>query len=113
MVQPTPTGLVTLHVDDDHEDDQDTIVGAQAVARRIEKAKTIKKDAEKRRVIDAKYSIERYRNLLDYFRDVQVLTPDTPTFLVEKVRNLAEFLVYGQKFNLQIYFEEFIEENVL
>ena len=83
------------------------------MAKGIARKQLIKKDAEKRRVIDAKYSIERYRNLLDYFRDCQVLTPETPTILVEKVRNLAEFLVYGQKFGLSIYFEELIEENVL
>ena len=60
-----------------------------------------------------KYSIDRYRNLLQYFRDVQVLTPDSPRYVVEKTRNLAEFLVYGQKYDESTYFEEFIEEDVL
>ena len=64
------------------------------------------------RKIDKKYSIDKYRVVLEYFRDVQVLTPDSPAYIVEKVRNLAEFLVYGQKFNNSIYFEEFIEGNV-
>ena len=62
--------------------------------------------------INRKYSLEKYRNLLEYFRDVQVLTPESPQFIVEKIRNLAEFLVYGQKYEKSVYFEEFIEENV-
>ena len=44
---------------------------------------------------------------------MQVLTPDSPRYVVEKTRNLAEFLVYGQKYDESTYFEEFIEEDVL
>ena len=82
------------------------------IAKGIDRVKKELKLAEERRFIDQKYSLERYRELLEYFRDVQVMTPDTPAYLVEKIRNLAEFLVYGQKFDTSIYFEEFIEENV-
>ena len=63
-------------------------------------------------MIDEKYSLQKYRLLLEYFRELLVMTPETPTHLVEKVRNLAEFLVYGQKYDVPVYFEEFIEENV-
>lgn len=62
--------------------------------------------------MDEKYAIELFRSLLDYFRDVQVLTPESPGFIVEKIRYLAEFLVYGQEYDYTLYFEEFIEENV-
>jgi len=62
--------------------------------------------------INLKYSLDKFRSLLDYFRNVQVLTPDSPPYVVEKVRNLAEFLVYGQEYGRSAYFEEFIEENV-
>ena len=62
--------------------------------------------------LDRKYSIEKYRSLLDYFRDVQVLTPEAVNFIVSKVRLLHEFLIYGQKTEEPIYFEEFIEDNV-
>ena len=55
----------------------------------------MKEDLKQKKKIDAQFSIERYRNLLAYFRDVQTLTPDSPSYLVEKIRNLAEFLVYG------------------
>lgn len=82
------------------------------MAKGIERMKKVQQKAEDRRIIDEKYSLERYRELLDYFRDVQIVTPGTHTYLVEKIRNLAEFLVYGQKFDVSTYFEEFIEENV-
>ena len=62
--------------------------------------------------MDAKYSLDKYRALLEYFREIQVLTPEGTKQVVEKVRNLAEFLVYGQKYNKSIYFEEFIEDKV-
>ena len=63
--------------------------------------------------LEKKYSIDKYRSLLDYFRDIQVLTSkESATFISDKIRFLAEFLVFGQKYDQSIYFEEFIEENV-
>jgi hypothetical protein len=61
-------------------------------------AKKQDKNSKLRRELDEKYAIELYRSLLDYFKDVQVLTPESPSFIVEKIRNLAEFLVYGQEY---------------
>ena len=46
--------------------------------------------------LEKTYSIEKYRSLLDYFRDVQVLTSkESATFIADKIRLLAEFLVFG------------------
>lgn len=63
--------------------------------------------------MEKNYSLEKYRSLLDYFRDFQVLTvPESANIIADRIRMLAEFLIYGQKINESIYFEEFIEENV-
>ena len=88
------------------------MASSDQVARRVERIKREKEKEQERQKISKTYSVERFRQLLDYFREVQMMTPETPTHLVEKIRNLAEFLVYGQKFDSSIYFEEFIEENV-
>ena len=60
-----------------------------------------------------KYSEEKFRVLLVYFRDIQMITPSSDVFVVEKIRNLAEFLVFGEKYELSHYFDLFIEENIL
>ena len=60
-----------------------------------------------------KYSEDKFRVLLAYFRDIQMITPTIDVFVVEKIRNLAEFLVFGEKYGLSHYFDLFIEENIL
>ena len=61
----------------------------------------------------AAYSEVKLKELIIWFRDVQFLTEFNHIYIVEKVRNLSEFLVYGEKTNQTQYFEMFIEENVL
>ena len=85
---------IVLHDDDDDEEVEEMIDDVQKIDTKV--AKQNKREMRK---MHEKYSIEKYRAILDYFRDVQVLTPDSPQYIVEKVRNLAEFLVYGQKFD--------------
>ena len=99
---------IVLH---DHDDDDEEVEEMIDDVQKID-TKVAKQNKREMRKMHEKYSIEKYRAILDYFRDVQVLTPDSPQYIVEKVRNLAEFLVYGQKFDQSIYFEEFIEENI-
>ena len=93
----------------DSNDDRAHMVGRPPSNKALKEAAEA---AEKRKHMDAKYSVARFRRLLDYFRELQIMTPDTPPLLVERIRNLAEYLVYGQKINDSVYFEDFIEENV-
>ena len=45
------------------------------------------------------YSEAKLKELIVWFWDVQFLTEFNHIYIVEKVRNLAEFLVYGEKTN--------------
>ena len=85
--------LYTEDLDDDDDDEEDATTSIRQQSKQIQRQRDL--DEQNLERINRKYSLEKYRNLLEYFRDVQVLTPDSPQFIVEKIRNLAEFLVYG------------------
>ena len=60
-----------------------------------------------------KYNEQNYRSLLAYFKDVQIVTKTNPSFIVEKIRDLAEFLIFAEKYGLSHYFDMLIEDNTL
>lgn len=54
--------------------------------------------AEQKRRHAEMYSYDKFRfELLPWFRDVQVLSKSNQGFAVEKIRTLAEFLVYAER----------------
>lgn len=66
-----------------------------------------------RQIPNQDYSEAKLKDLIVWFHDVQFLTEFNHIYIVEKVRNLSEFLVYGEKRGDSSHFEMFIEENVL
>ena len=64
---------------------------------------------------EVQYSEERYRNLLDTFnlQSKVVAASESTAFIVDKIRNIAEFLIFAQRNQNSNYFDDFVEEGIL
>jgi len=58
------------------------------------------------------YSEEKLGKLMQWLRDQQTPSEYNHIYIVENIRSLTEFLIYGEKYGKD-YFEQFIDENVL
>jgi len=60
----------------------------------------------------SQYSEDKLARLLLWLKEQQAPTPRDVNMIVENIRTLTEFLVFGEKYQ-KTYFELFIDENVL
>ena len=64
--------------------------------------------------MENKYSLEEFAELISSIELAKdSLMPDQIPIFIENIRNISEFLLFGEKFNQSAYFETFKETGLL